>query len=730
MSRAEVEFTSKISGLDYAWVDEDADGNIKGICNVCHTNGSQHYTAAGGDGHNSGSLCTDCHEHRFTESHASGRPCNDCHENKPVPRHSGMGLPRDCTKCHKGVVEKRMDIMGQFAANSHHVQGVEVTNKHCYACHWEATEDGLINTEYHEGYDYRDHSSVKNAKVDLVIWNEFEEPGVDIKPTEGGRPTVYDTSGPNPTAVTFTASQLNVSNAAQRAEVSNVTGHCLGCHSNANNDSEPFDDCKTPRQYAWDRTSVAARYDTDETTPWGKYDSTTLKNVTGKDKLAKAFSAHGRAVLNEGGFSTTDGEDKNITNTRDGGYNVQCFDCHSSHGSKAIGTTSSYVTFNGTKNGANLKETQGGVGGYNNDYTATENENMASINPYKTGAGQCFDCHENAAVATLVSPGSYTPWGYDDTFGATAQVMGFRDTEAFGQQSGRAIKTLLPYMNETIVGGHFKRSSDLSTAPMGTIDGLCTPCHDPHGVSPTLGDKQQYAVPLLKGTWLTSPYKMDSAAEDGDGTSGNDYYTIRNNNTVPISSGKPRPPQNRTDGRAPGGWRTDRNTFNQDDLAQLEGHPTKYDRITEAPDQFAGLCLRCHPKDSLTTEASAEDTEALGWATKERIHRTVKGWGWNEGDAEREHSFTCSKCHSAHVSGLPRLMKTNCLTYKHRGKQALGGLPGSYSGNKLGRFPFGWWAKGEYQEGTTALCHGADSANGPAGLSWPDNQTWNNIINW
>ena len=46
-------------------------------------------------------------------------------------------------------------------------------------------------------------------------------------------------------------------------------------------------------------------------------------------------------------------------------------------------------------------------------------------------------------------------------------------------------------------------SSGLANSPQGVIDGLCSPCHDPHGVSPSLGDDTAYAVPLLKGTWLT-----------------------------------------------------------------------------------------------------------------------------------------------------------------------------------------------------------------------------------
>ena len=82
-----------------------------------------------------------------------------------------------------------------------------------------------------------------------------------------------------------------------------------------------------------------------------------------------------------------------------------------------------------------------------------------------------------------------------------------------------------PYKKKNgINGGHFGASMAMTSTPTATIGGLCTPCHDPHGVSPTLGANQQYAVPLLKGTWLTSPYKEDVAPRnDVSGTIRTDY---------------------------------------------------------------------------------------------------------------------------------------------------------------------------------------------------------------
>lgn len=639
-TRADVVFTRKQSGLDYARINAP----YNGICNVCHTPESKHYTSVKGDGHNASRVCTTCHEHRFADSHANKLDCSTagCHDNKkPVPKHTAFGLPRDCTKCHTGTIGMRMDIMGQLRSNSHHIQRTsgEIRNTDCYPCHWEANSNGLINIQYHEGYNYLNYSTAKNQKVDLVIYGA------------GVRPTIYKN---NSTATQFNAGNMGLGIASERAEVSKITNHCISCHNDSNKTSTPFDDCKTPSQYAWDRSSVAARYSQTGTTTWGKYAGTTnaaQKNVT------KALSAHGNATANGGGWSTQTGTDGAIPNTRNGSHAVQCFDCHNSHGSKAVGVTSSYVTFNGTKNGANLKETQAGKGGYAMSYKASANTDANSINPYNTGAGQCFDCHATRNAGT-------TPWGYYSTFGAISSVMGYHDTARFGN-SPTAVGKRTPYKTPQKKGGHLKAASSLDNAAMGTIDGLCTPCHDPHGVTPSLGADQVYAVPLLKGTWMTSPYKEDMANENlGSGGTPTPYVY------------------------------TDQKTFGGNS------------RITQSDTQFAGLCVRCHSKESLT----AGPDKSKPWKSRDRIHQSVKGWGVND-----QHSYTCSKCHQPHVSSLPKLMLTNCLNVNHRGRVPANGIPGVGGGNDAsGGFPKGYgygWQN----------CH-------PDG-AWPNN-LWNTKTPW
>ncbi|MBU0479547.1 MAG: CxxxxCH/CxxCH domain-containing protein [Proteobacteria bacterium] len=766
--RRDVVFTRKVNGRDYARKDPPYDG----ICNVCHDDDpgnddrARHYNRSSGDTHNASRTCTTCHEHRFTDSHAGEETCNTCHQNKPVPRHTAFGQTRDCTKCHDGVLNGRLNIMKQLTeSQSHHIQRADgtITNKDCYTCHWEATELGLINLTYHEGYSYKDHDGTPGAAVDLVIWNKEDTPGsgVDADPARGSRPEVYDLDGTSPdgpgvpTAVTFLASDMNsddldpaVKLQKERVQVENLTPHCLGCHSDQNNDTEVFGDCKTPRQYAWDGQSVDARYSQTETATWGKYSG--YPNAAAKN-LQKAFSAHGKAVSNGGGFDPATGVNGTGVNTRandqslDGqGHNVQCYDCHSSHGSFVEGITSSYVSFDGEKHGANLKETQAGYGGYVNNYKATAYPDPTSVNFYNAGAGQCFDCHETQNSGDATSGSNRTPWGYKSTYGAAEPIVGYKDNPRFvGSYPGITESPPLPgrpvaestvdlsyRQGRVTMGGHMNASHNLApsdarrtdgftdtamnTTVYGSIDGLCTPCHDPHGVSPVLGANQQYAVPLLKGTWLTSPFKEDTTVPD---PYGNSVTTHANGDPQSWGKGYTHPsPYQPEDAR----WNIDRTTFGTE-------------RIAEDDSRFAGLCLNCHPRSNKDGSPNLEDGLAKNteFRSSDRIHESVKGWG-----ANTEHSYPCSKCHQPHSSGLPRLLQTNCLDFKHRGGRLFGGLPwladlehpsanghGEHRGypiaDTLGNLP-------SYE--AAGACHVQAPLN--PGVDWKDKQLWNNVTPW
>jgi ribosomal protein L40E len=272
------------------------------------------------------------------------------------------------------------------------------------------------------------------------------------------------------------------------------------------------------------------------------------------------------------------------------------------------------------------------------------------------------------------------------------------------------------------------------------IGGLCTPCHDPHGVSPAiLSTNRQYAVPMLKETFVTSPYKMDAAAVNGP---------IRGGDKVGnVGASQP----------ATAGYHIDQNTMQ----AATTGCPAtalKWTFSTSAATlntltnetQFAGLCMKCHAKASINSSAAAT---SANWGTMTRIHNSVKGWaatgGGNAGNTK--HAYTCSKCHSTHNSNLPRLLVTNCLDARHKNRTAtavtptaaiIGPFSGSNnSGNGLGRFPGGGGfaatgsratSPGPWFFGATAAtqaCHDSATAGGTfdaAGTS----QRWNTKSQW
>jgi hypothetical protein len=638
------------------------------ICEVCHTQTSVHK-------YNQPTVVPH-------ESSVGINDCIVCHKHN-----QGFKPAGGCTICHALPLGNRIAVTGQFSGNSHHVQtnGTPVTDVHCYQCHWEANADGSINTTYHGG------AAAPGSPVNLVIYGA------------GTRPTTYTL---NTTAVAYTAN-------GQRAEILKINNHCLGCHSTQNNNIMPFGDGKTPKEYAWDNTSVADRYSQPGTTIWGKYSGA---KTTPKNTQTKAYSAHGNALNNQRGWNLTE----TWPNTS-GTVQVLCFDCHNSHGSSVSGKTTMYTSV--TPNGGILKDTTAGKGGYAMTYKPQPGGSVQDKNARNAGASICFDCHMTQNSGT-------TPWGYQNTFGSTQAILGYMENPYwFGAAGANPNGSQQRYPYKNLIGSkgsHFGASSPLSTDPtrpvLGTIGGLCTPCHDPHGVSKTLN--QAYSVPLLKGTWLTSPYLEDS--------------TPLSTTDVHAETGE--------EGNRPAfsmastpGYNIDQNTFDAGTLRNVSGLivPTwnfnAAQRITETTDQFAGLCLRCHPKTSINK------TTGGSWRSLDRVHNTVKSWGGAGTNANNAvHSYPCAKCHTPHNSPLNRLLAVNCLDVKHRGGKASGGIAVNAfvrgeEGSGVGKFPAGGGGRGEersyaYFFGTTSgtrACH--DNTNTD---SWPNNQLWNTKSMW
>lgn len=560
------------------------------------------------------------------------------------------------------------------------------------------TADGISSFTQPSGYTERYDTSTSNFRMtggDKAITADGTESGQVTGNTSSSRWALVAVSV-KPALVSSTVD-------ASRTEMLKINQHCLGCHSAKNDAATPFGDGKTPKQYAWDNTSIDARYSQTGTTPWGKYSGA---NVTPKNTQAKAFSSHGNASMNQRGWNLTE----TWPNTS-GTVNVLCYDCHNSHGSSAGSTTAkttSYTT--ATTNGGLLKDTTSGQGGYAMTYKPLVEGSTAGKNISNPGASLCIDCHMTQKSGT-------TPWGYQDTFGSTQAILGYWEKPYWTGSAGTnpsGAQMRYSYKNSIgSQGGHFGASSSLTTQPMGTIGGLCTPCHDPHGVTDNItkiaAANKQYAVPLLKGTWMTSPYKEDAAP-------------LSKNVTV---SGRGDEGSGGTNAASTPGYNIDQNTF----ATGWNWTTGTTGKITQTDAQFAGLCLNCHAKTALNPT-----TGAATWKSVDRIHNTVKGWGGAGANASNAvHAFTCSKCHTPHNSCLPKLVVSNCLDSTHRGQVANGGAPNKASGNGeegggSGSFPAGGSGTGSSKMGFGARsCHDSSTAGGS---SWPSNQKWNSKTPW
>ncbi len=128
---------------------------FNGICNVCHTAGanglSSHYTSTTSDGHNSTTLCTDCHKHSV----------NTTYENK-----AWEGAGGDCLGCHNSAQSDGANtdidnngvrvVASEFTKQSHHVTGKTLSKFDCAVCHGEGDYLTGSTTALH-----------KNGQIDL-----------------------------------------------------------------------------------------------------------------------------------------------------------------------------------------------------------------------------------------------------------------------------------------------------------------------------------------------------------------------------------------------------------------------------------------------------------------------------------------------------------------------------------------------------------------------------------
>lgn len=644
----------------------------------------------------------------------------------------------DCTTCHSKTLSGRTaNVVAEFNMASHHVQGVTVNSQHCYRCHWEADNNaGTIvkNSTYHG-----------DNKSQLVIYDS----------TNNARPT------------TANSATLVVFNRATSATSLRANAHCLSCHNEGGKGKAIFPgDTRTTNQYAWDGSSIYARYMIYKSYSSHIYNPTTYNVVPYKVKTSSShyyMNKHQRGVA-VGAVWSDDSPTTPAPGTFDAAGNqgsVGCLDCHNSHGSNIpFGTFgyTSYSSFTGKYKGGILKQTWANTHGYGADYTPTERNLNVTGGLWAVWSAQaalCFDCHLGPDKAITAYLGSaYASWSSVTTLPPDSRGIR-RDYRSYGRNTGNIVAGYydavnyelavtnrasihgrgrwyidlntanttygtngysyvedqrnnsaafwfgeFKYKRGTIIGTHFKKYNGAyvqgytprdwkNSANSGNIHsdlrGMCTKCHDPHGVNAMAGSPYlaniRYYSPQLKGMWLTGLYYEDRPGDRNTSNFSEGTYltfitfgsnTVTNTRVAPRIAptkrlNRPRQTGNGygyglNDGFGQDGFFIDDNTFgvtvnngtnalelftsNNYNIAsqnfwfnnwvngQVHAFRTGVGSVTvniiqENENQFAGLCLGCHPKSVLINSQSSHNNRRASFVT--HAHKTVKGWASTAG---------------------------------------------------------------------------------------------------
>ena len=464
--RKALNFPADTVAKSYLTMTSFATPTFNGLCQICHTRGTNdttgnnypaHYNRAlygpaAGDGMTG--VCTQCHAHSKGFSGAGG-DCTGCHKAGGLATHTSP--------------DNRRDIMTEFASSpSHHVVGTP-TKLDCAACHAEGNyADGSLSSW---------HTGQAGHPVYLKVWTGgFPAAGTN------GTFTVISTAPPTGSAAVFNTTK--------------ITPFCLSCHNDTNKTATPFSDGLTPTVYSWDFNSIGSKYSNISTTPWGKFNSTQY-NVVPADAVKKAYSPHGNPGKNESVMSIAAFSTYSSTKA------VACLDCHNAHASTVTGGVS-YKSKNPDGGILNTYSTAGGRLRWRpTRFTPTAGGASATKNMYSASSDLCFSCHngDNPAIAKNYSSfglkrGMTVAGSYYDRVGNTKVWTNWSTTR---WSTGDVWRGSFAYKDKNFRGGHFGNSLGYLQEGMTNLgayeknlgrtlvnssgQGNCTACHDPHGVS-------------------------------------------------------------------------------------------------------------------------------------------------------------------------------------------------------------------------------------------------------
>jgi hypothetical protein len=575
----------------HLWTDfVNPDPDYNGLCQVCHENTSlkrftNEYLTPAEDydtAHNQGQKCTNCHKHSGGFEGAGGGPgadCGSCHDKE-------QGTPP------RRIIRDEFDLAYQHAETWTNFSFTTGQND-CELCHHglHNSGDGTITLKV--------WAAGVSGDPNLLTDSTPEQMGGQYDPAHLDSVTPY---------VIYSRDPADTQGRNDRTLVNKV---CLSCH-----DGEGLQ-FFSQQPAATIPPDIGSRWNNDTTgVAYNKYapkDTIPMNNTV--PVLSKAYSPHKNVGANDAkvDMDVRAGQpsaiDQRTVNK------IACLDCHPSHGSNRASATlivDNAVGWDTTANSKMLK-------------------NPGYPDPPDPEEDLCWGCHV----------GGMDYYGDSDSPAAPAMPV----SRWQGQWNNN---TVAPYKNGyDYISSHFYPSRSVAWSGGAPVDPVndknpgfgCTTCHDPHGVDPNAGADQIYRLPILRGNWLTSPYKEDRAPgaapgraiyNGADNTFGDFPRVVPFKAQANVASGAGY--SDGDVGATPGyeGYFIDQNSIGivSDGSSAING-ATYNGYITEYQDKFGGLCLsvNCHVATDLWIIPARNFTghNTVNWDTANRPPAPVPG---------------------------------------------------------------------------------------------------------
>ena len=280
---------------------------------------------------------------------------------------------------------------------------------------------------------------------------------------------------------------------------------CLSCHTSAatrqpltNGASAKFPGGAPDMDSRWAAVTTTAPYN--KIAP-NTGDNTAFPNTV--PVLMKSYSPH--ADGSASGYVNQAKKDmqmdtKMATDHQTAGSPVACFDCHTAHGS-TLGSGSGVAAANGN----NIVAKNGSIySRFNKEPVMLRKEDHGNGGNYANEEELCWGCHDKLM--------DY--YGDNDTGGDSPAA-----TDSLEWQ-GNWSNSIAIYKAGSFESSHFypsKNGTWSGGSPTGPRNDIyCSSCHNVHGIiqNDTItgtAAELEYFVPILRGPWMTSPYKEDRA---------------------------------------------------------------------------------------------------------------------------------------------------------------------------------------------------------------------------